>query len=171
MSGFLNSPRWCRKTNFGGIELDNDVPCPWQWKVPWNSAPTSLDNDLLNYGVILEEQQGSQCDHQSGFCSAPLEKTHAQVWLLGSAEVDNGPLCVWVEELPWEMLGCDLGGRLDLLLESEDDGQDIELDHFWFACTRGVRVLSGLRKQDEKAVAFFVLVPAKKEEKEQDHFS
>ena len=65
--------------------------------------------------------------------------------------------------------GCDLGGRLDLLLENEDDGQDIELDNFWYACTRGVLVLSGLRKQDGK-VAFFVLVPAKKDEKEKDHF-
>ena len=33
---------------------DIDVPCIVQWRMLWYSAPTSLDNALLNDGVILE---------------------------------------------------------------------------------------------------------------------
>ena len=66
---------------------------------------------------------------------------------------------VWSEELAWEMVGWDLRGRLDLLPESEDDGQDIEPENFCNARTRGVICL---RKQDDEAVAFLVLVSTKK---------
>ena len=32
-----------------------DVPCIVQWSMLWHSAPLSLNNDLLNDGMILEQ--------------------------------------------------------------------------------------------------------------------
>ena len=34
---------------------DIEIPCVVRWRMLWFSAPTSLNNDLLNDGVILEK--------------------------------------------------------------------------------------------------------------------
>ena len=38
------------------FHLDIDVPCIVQWRMLWYSEPTSLNNDLLNDGVIFERE-------------------------------------------------------------------------------------------------------------------
>ena len=42
-----------------GLNYDIEVPCVVQWRTLWCSAPTSLDNDLLNDGVNLEKYDKS----------------------------------------------------------------------------------------------------------------
>ena len=39
----------------GSLQYDLANPCIIQWSMLWFSAPTSLDNGLLNDGVILEK--------------------------------------------------------------------------------------------------------------------
>ena len=37
------------------LQYDLGIPCMVQWCMSWFSAPTSLNNELLNNGVILEK--------------------------------------------------------------------------------------------------------------------
>ena len=55
---------------------------------------TSLNNDLLNDGVIIIQkmQQSDQCGHQSILHLSFLEKAYVQVVLSGSTEADDGEL-------------------------------------------------------------------------------
>ena len=52
---FLSVPWYCRREKFWQLNYDIDVPCLVQWRSLWYSAPTSLNNDLLNGGVIFEK--------------------------------------------------------------------------------------------------------------------
>ena len=49
-------------------------------------------NDLPNDGVTEQTRQGGQHGHQSVPHIAPLERTHAKVFLLGCTKIDDGHL-------------------------------------------------------------------------------
>ena len=71
-------------------------------------------------------------DNGAKHCSALLEDEHAKILF---HEVNTCNVGRRYDSVGWgllkrEMKGWALEGRLDLLLESEDDGQDIELDVF-----------------------------------------
>ena len=103
-----------------------DVPCVVQWKLLWFSAPTSLNNDFLNDGVILEkydETVNMSCRSAYillyGWMNTPRACfTRTILEMLGRRTAPAR------ETKGWEL------GRPDPLPENEDDGQDIEPEVF-----------------------------------------
>ena len=53
-TGFPNYPWVLHVKNPREFNYDIEIPCIVQWALLWYSAPSSLNNDLLNDGVILE---------------------------------------------------------------------------------------------------------------------
>ena len=43
-----------QKNKILALNYDVDVPCIVQWEMLWCSAPTSLNNDLLNEGIVFD---------------------------------------------------------------------------------------------------------------------
>ena len=87
----------------------------------WFSAPTSLNNELLNDGVILEKcNEAVNLAFQSGF-TLPYWRmnTPRSCFLRSIRAVLNGmPERVW--NLGREMVVWGLGERLDLLFDNGD---------------------------------------------------
>ena len=94
-------------------------PCRVQSGMSWFSAPTSLNNEQLNDGVILEKcNESVNLAFQSGF-TLPYWRmnTPRSCFLRSIRAVLNGmPERVW--NLGREMIVWGLGERLDLLFDN-----------------------------------------------------
>ena len=72
------------------LNYDIDVPCVVQWGMLWYSAPTSLDNDSLNGGVVLAKynETGNLAIKGSSILSF-LEKELAEILFLAGTLFDD----------------------------------------------------------------------------------
>ena len=81
----------------------------------WYSAPSSLNNDLLNDGVILEN------NHET----VNMERMSTpRACFMRSIRAMLERMTEWVWAPGRETNGWELGGRPDLLPENDDDEQD-----------------------------------------------
>ena len=104
---------------------DIDVPCIVQWRMLWYSAPTSLDNALLNDGVILETfNEPMNWAFQSAFVLPHWRMNTPRSRFLRSIRAMLEGVTEWVWDPERDMHGWEQGGRPDLLLDDEDDEQD-----------------------------------------------
>ena len=107
------------------VNSDIEIPCVVQWGMLWFSAPTSLNNDLLNDGVILEKQTETinWAFHNASFLPCWWMNPPRSCFLRSIRAVLEG-MTEWVWNPQREMKGWELGGRPDLVPENEDDKLD-----------------------------------------------
>ena len=103
-----------------------------QRRMLWYSAPTSLNNDLLSDGVILEKYNKTVNMAISTSFTFQFWSGHTPRSPFLGAQRLTMEQCMqeWVERLEWEMLGWVNGRRPDPRPEIEEDGQDIEPENF-----------------------------------------
>ena len=62
------------------LKFDSEVRCVVQWGMLWSSAPTSLNNDLLDDGEILKKyDETANWAFQSAFYSSLLEDEYSEI--------------------------------------------------------------------------------------------
>ena len=111
---------------------DIEVPCVVLWRMLRCTALTSLNNDSPNHVVTIEKSDKvvNMAIETSIIClfwrRHPPRSSFLEAQKLIMVQCITG----WVLRLVMEMNGWDLEERPDLLPESEDDGQDIELGAF-----------------------------------------
>ena len=72
-------------------------PCIVQWWLLWFSAPTSLNNDLLNDGVILEIYNKVINMAVKTSFTIPFHKdTNAKTFLFGNTKVEVSDMHGWM---------------------------------------------------------------------------
>ena len=106
--------------NLKALNCDIDVPCVVRGSMLWFSAPTSLNNDLLNDGVLFAVTDTINLAFRGSFILPFWRRNTPRACSMRSIRAT----LVWPPEM--EMNGWELGGRPDLLLEHGNDGQDIE---------------------------------------------
>ena len=103
-----------------------------KFRVLWHSALSSLTNDLLNDGGILEMyNRVVYMAIETSFRLLFTQKQTTRFFYLKAQRLLQVILMnkgVWRPEL--EMNGWDHGGRPDHLPQKDDDGQDVEPDTF-----------------------------------------
>ena len=117
---------------FEYLSYDIEVPCVVQWEMLWYSGSTRFNNDLINDGVIHEQYDKAVSMAIEILSPDPFWRRHTP----RSSFLETKQLVMvhcmpgWVWRLDRGMMGWELGGRPDLLLENEDDGQDVEPEAF-----------------------------------------
>ena len=97
----------------------------------WHSAPTSLNNDLLDDGVILETCNKAINVAVDTFFTFHFTHKKPRLFFLGAQRLGL-MRCTdgWDRWSQREVTGWNLGGRPDVEPENEDDGRDIEPENF-----------------------------------------
>ena len=103
------------------LRYDLEIPCIVQWRMLWLSAPTSLNNDLLNDGKVEQSTWRSRMflGHLYFGINTP------RIFFLKAMRkvVEDVPERIW--NLEKEMAGWKLGDRPDLLLDSSDSDNEM----------------------------------------------
>ena len=94
--GWMSSFRNTHKQKLEALNYDINVPFPVHCAMGmlWCSAPTSVNNDALNDGVILFEQnkKGDQFGHHRILRRFLLETAHGDIVLLAGTLIDDEEL-------------------------------------------------------------------------------